>query len=419
MATKSAKRAGSKRVAPAAPAPKKSRVKRKSKRKFLELGTDCLLYFCDGLDIRALSAMAGTCLQMQAIARKSFELKRITACHYEEMSNKASPAHTLAITDPSLMADVLQHFGDYLLKVNVAVDGKSQALLENLIESCGGTLRTLLIRGKRHLTDVLQVDVQPLFESLTDLTITQSSYGILKYPFDVCSQLTSLSINSCDSKTLECCLKANFPQLRRLKLTQSHIPHALFDNFLLSHAELTDLIIISTNFSFDAFSRLTKLENLYLNYTDAMMRQLIARMPLKLLSMSMTRHYDDFVSVLTASSVLRDRIEILRTNVLCSKNEENNAIWSHLALCVKLRELRMNLTWAFTANELVTGLTQLIDQLPDIALVELRCNPYGQAVEMDDFQMNVRKGIIKFRNRYNHKRILVAFVVYFEKFNGQ
>lgn len=370
---------------------------------FLDLGVDCLLNFCDGLDFETLCSIADTCHTMRDIAHKSFELRKIQACHYyETIPEHPLPSNVLIIADGMLvMARVLRLFGDLLLQIRMPASDRHHILFDNMVAHCSGTLRSLHLESDRDFWKPLDVDLRPLFRGLNELRLLNSSFGVLQYPFGVCEQLTTLSIFHCRYDVLWPVWNTKFPKLKRCAIdTDVKLHHSGIDTFIDNHPQLTGLSIKSSKFAFTSFSKLQNLEELTLDHCTVEMRRLIGAMPLKSLTLGGFQRMKMFVKFLSSSSVLIEHLEELTAVVmgLHDTGEENNKVWTALARCKELRRLNLNFLSAFDPQQLLAGMEILIAEMAVIEWAFLGCWPCDAATAMPDFQRTLTRGQLLVRN---------------------
>lgn len=392
------------RAQPNAVAAKKS----KSQIGFLDLGTDCLLYLCDGLDMPSLCAIAGTCKELQAIARKSFELRKINSIVCEPWPKKTS--NVLVIEDTLLLNDLFRHFGHLLEEATIPSNLES---LPRFVISCSGHLRKLTLHHYHYYTAGLGVDIKPMFKELAELSIYTLD-DLPELPLHACKKLVSLRLtNRHTDKVLEDCMSTKFPQLKKFDLAQAVLPRPLIDAFLRVNTKLTHLIVHS-RVAFHSFKGLKALECLKLSYTTASMRKAIGGMPLKSFSLTDCLDSNEISTFLDTSTTLRGTVQSMELVCSWPKTADISPIWNSLMRFQELRKLRLDLLLAFEPEHLTTGLERLIGGLPFIEDIELMSGEQnGETV--NEAQRDVPSGVISTSELFHQRRMLRGYEASFRK----
>lgn len=372
---------------------------RSRKLKLDNLPVDCLLHVFERLDIRTLCAIAGTSKKFQSIARKLFELKKITvgifACQGNCL-NTFNWKNPIYISGLSLCEDTLRHFGEFFHIIDVRVSNDDQSLFEYIVKYCSGTLETLVVQSHPNIQQVNHLDMKPLFKHLRDLRIYSANFDLLKFPFDICEQLSSLHIRDCDEKLVVNLLKHEFPSLKVLKICQNNIPEGIVDQFLLKHQKLIVFMITQRNQQYHSFATLANLERLFVHEADVSMRELIGKMPLKHFGMQRFYGRDQFIEFIESSLVLRDHLEVFSA-MFCGLIADNGSLLDLLQFR-KLRELRIHGPTSFHAQRIIDVLEQLIHGFEEIEIIELNLLTTG-ALENIPMERDLIEGRITFSSK--------------------
>lgn len=368
----------------------------KNQLNFMDLGYDCLLELCDYMDIEALTIIAGTSKAMQEIARKSFELKGIIECFYnreKESRGRCKRREPLYVKNRYVVANVIRHFGDFLRSLSFYVSSDSQRTCNNLVAMCNGTVQKLGIHSNLD-SHKLKVNLKSLFKQLTALSITMSSFDLLRYPFQECSQLQLLQIRDCDEKLLQRCFSTVFPALTQLDISQMYMPQRLFNKFLSKHPDITDLMVLSLKVNLDAILHLTKLTNLYLRFSDLDKLAVCSRMTLKYLRVGRMEIIEVFLILLQDSPILRMTLERFSADLPTAQDDDQTELmWFLFSDFKKLHGLKLTFYCSFPPNKIIAAMTQLVGQLPKIEVIVVTC-AVGRHTVPFDTERPVPKGNI-------------------------
>lgn len=197
----------------------------------MHLSDDILLDIFDRFDIESLCTIAGTCHHLQAIARKSFQNRKIDTLHMQVFSAKTPNQYT-ALT-PAIFLQVVRHFGSFLRKVVIGYIGdfcRHSAVYKALPIYCVGTLTEL---------DVMSVAPYPLFDDsraielfahLTKLKLNMVSFVQEQHLYSNCPELRELRVID-SSAGMEMCLASNYPKLQKILLQYSYHRDVSLDGF--------------------------------------------------------------------------------------------------------------------------------------------------------------------------------------------
>lgn len=212
------------------------------------IGEHCLREICDRLDVFSLCDIAGTCKELQRIARESFACRKINKVIYDKFEHKTMKANEFCAANYSELANILMAFGDMITDISVPfyeANGDANTMIFNeVVRRCSGTLRKLdyyYISGGFNVEEML--DSQLLFANLKQLGLGECQGFKGKIPFDACEQLSVIRIFLDDWDESPEFFSATFPNLKCFLLESGSgcVTQDVFESFLGRHRQLTDL----------------------------------------------------------------------------------------------------------------------------------------------------------------------------------
>lgn len=382
-----------------------------------------MLEFCNKLDIAALVRIASTCESASETVVQSFATRKyriFKSFHDIVYGNEAIPSDTLVIADnPQLAADALRLFGQHFQEVHICASSDSKIIFDSLVSNCTGQLGKLRVTSdpdewyKFHLA----TDLTPLFAFLSELVIERSAYQVLKYPFEVCHQMTALKLVQCDAKLMQRCLKQRYGELATVHIEYNTIQRTTMGDFIAKHPQLQDLSVIGYQFVFRSFVKLKAVQRIEVSHTNAMMRKLLGKMPLRSVKVWQIDGLSSMLKWLRKATRMRDTLEEMDVCVYEQvQNVANERLWLSLLTFKQIRKLVLNLSFAFGVHQLVEGAKLLADTLPAIEEIELSIRVYDKPLEMNDFEQEVAEGTISMVARWNPDNIHDCGIVYLVRF---